>query len=1158
MQSYPGELFASLGQARIDTIKDDAKMIAMPVAEFDREVQRQHEQRLAAEGWGLLTLASFLVPVVGVALLAASAWELLGEAYHGIDAWREGEMHEALDHLMNVATELAVLGAVVAGGSVIQRVWRRSSLVDNLVPARLEDGSTKLWLEDLVPFRCDPPPSSAVCDRAGVYRLGDQAWIEMNGVYYPVARRRADGRWHLQQRGGLGPALEHNGAGAWRLGSEQPAQWADAHDLFRRLGGAFRQLDDEQIDWVLMLHGLGADDLRALHVSGQAPQAGLEDTVERLRLDVRIRDMVSRLRSGQQVDDASVRLQAELLPGAAGLSDQDLAELAWRQRRRLLQRLYANRQADESPGVAVLRRVFPGLHQRAAQALVGAASVVDRQRLLGSGRVPLALAEAARACVLRIRAVRVYEAFYLDTPQNADLARVAMGLLKYLPGSAEGVRWRLFEGYGDGPLLVSVEEGEVTFDLVHMNGRFLLLDDRGQAQGEAGELFEAMSAAYDDRRRDAMHIGEPFAHNLRVLLGRIAVRRREGVEQILHDSRLRGWLQAPQRQADGQVGYPLSGRGAGRFPLQCMLASLRPRSLVNLVRALYPEFTDEHVHRWLGNVHLAGRNPHRELARLGNELEDLEHCLTLWGEEPVNASEQNSRDIISHALTCCWRRMGLAEAYPDALSNHFRLTIHSARPGTLPELSESVSFAHVTELLVFDMQLREVPPSFLRAFPRLQVLDLGGNRLTRVPPQLRQLEHLHELILVHNRIVLDGPQAVTLSRCVNLVHLNLSHNPLGRTFSLARLDQLTRLDMRNTGLAQLPDALLDRPNLVHADLRDNHIAQFPPELNLAPMRVRRRVRLAGNPCMDHAPLSPPGSLLSRSEDEVEAELQRQVQPRQRWSDALGPGDRGTLSRYWQLLGDRPGSARLFRVLRQLLQSEGFRHNPRAMAYRVLGLLREMIDSEELCQQLFTVANDEWGCQDGASWCFDNLEVKVLVWRALANAEGQAEQALLYLGRQLWRLEEVDRIATADLVSRGLVYEGSEVGLAYRIGLRGPLDLPIHTDDMSFPAIAGVDGPALDRARERVNAREVAQVIANSLVDRDFWQAHLELTRGERFLAVDAPFQERLAAVLDDASINQGEQLRQAEVIRVEQREARHALMLALTLDALETAPADAS
>ncbi|MBF4211613.1 hypothetical protein EI533_28505, partial [Pseudomonas donghuensis] len=102
----------------IRQIKEDAALIAVPVARLDREVQRVHDQRLAAEGWALLNLASFFVPGLGLALLAVTAWELLGEVYHGFEAWHEGDRQEALDHLAHVATDLAVLATTAVGVGV--------------------------------------------------------------------------------------------------------------------------------------------------------------------------------------------------------------------------------------------------------------------------------------------------------------------------------------------------------------------------------------------------------------------------------------------------------------------------------------------------------------------------------------------------------------------------------------------------------------------------------------------------------------------------------------------------------------------------------------------------------------------------------------------------------------------------------------------------------------------------------------------------------------------------------------------------------------------------------------------------------------------------------------------------------------------------------
>lgn len=175
--------------------------------------------------------------------------------------------------------------------------------------------------------------------------------------------------------------------------------------------GHFRELDDERIDLVLSFHGLKADDLRGCTcmVARRLPGCW---TARSVPTDLRIRDMVERLRSGKQVEDAFALQGAQRLPGAGGLPDQALAEVAWKARRELLQDLYEHMPNGENLASTMLRRVFPSLHWRAAQGLVDAATTTDRQRLLDSGRVPLQLAESSRAYVQNMRVTRVYEALH--------------------------------------------------------------------------------------------------------------------------------------------------------------------------------------------------------------------------------------------------------------------------------------------------------------------------------------------------------------------------------------------------------------------------------------------------------------------------------------------------------------------------------------------------------------------------------------------------------------------------------------------------------------------------------------------------------------------------------------------------------------------------
>lgn len=1153
MRSWSAPLFDSLAKARIEQIKDDAAMIAVPVAAVDREVQREHDRRLAAEGWALLSLAGFFVPVIGVALLAVTAWEMLGEVYHGIEAWHDGDTSEALDHLLNVATDLAVIAATAAGVSVARRLWSRSQVVDALVPVNLEGGASKLWNQDLTAFRSEAPAPGATRDTQGVQRLGDQTWIEMDGHHYPVVQRATDGQWQLRERNGYAPLLCHNNAGAWRLWSEQPAEWEDTYRMFRRLGGRFGELDDEQIDQALSIHGLDANHLRALHVHTQAPGAELQDSVMRIRLDQRIRNVIRCLRGGAPVDDTTVLQHAQHLPGAAGLSDQDLAELIWAQRRPLFERLYESMQDTDEPGVGLLRRVFPRLHGRAASEVLSAASVADQQRLLDTSRVPLRVAEAARISTLQIRSARAYEAFVIDTPQNADLARVALRMLTHLQGASSGVRWRLFEGAVEGPQLLVTEQGSQVFDLVHLQGTFQLLDAQGSALGNPGELFEVMAAAYDDQQRTAMGIGEPFAHNLRVLLGRQALQRREEVAALWGDAARSSWFRPPQRLADGRIGYLLSGRGLARSTRRG-----RPRALLAMVRSLYPTFSDTQVIAWINDVEGSGLQVEPEVTRLFQELETLRNHLHAWEQLGTTASVQEQRRYCTNALVNCWQRRASVGANLNEQAINYRFTLYGAPTGTLPDLPEQVSFAHVFELALLGMDLQILPDGFLRVFGNLRILELSGNQLVRLPRALTQLEHLRELDLFNNQIVLDTEQATTLARCESLEYINLSFNPLGRSFSLRGLNRLRRLHLRTTGIRELPPALLDRPGLLLADLRENRITWLPESFYQSAPWIRRIVLLADNPLTGSQAQRLQASLLSAGANPfADNPLQPLISSRQRWLDAAQSITRDELSVAWEDLEREPGTGDFFAMLGRLLTTADFQQNGQALANRVFAMIRAINEHASLREELLNQVTQNLTCQDSVALCFSNLELRMLVWRAQFMADNQ-QDALIHLGRQLWRLDEVDRIALEDIQARraaGSNPDEIEVGLAYRLALRDALDLPAQPGDMLFREVAGLDSRVIARAQAQVEAAETPEQLARSLVAREYWQDHLLQTERTRFATLDAPFHERLAALMDAETVPDGERVAQMNRIRDERQEAQRTLMLALTLELLRQSPA---
>ncbi|QXH54824.1 NEL-type E3 ubiquitin ligase domain-containing protein [Pseudomonas maumuensis] len=1143
MLTLPTPLFDALAQWRMYQFKDDATLLATPTALLDRQVQEAHERRLAVEGWSLLVLAGLFVPAIGLTLLAVTAWELLGEVFQAFEAWREGDMRQALEHVGHVAIDLATMAVTAAAITAVRRAWTRSPLVDRLLQANLEDGSQRLWDGDLAAFR-GAPPAGVLADDQGIWRQGGQAWIEMDGHHYPVMRRVVDDHWQLVPRQGHGPLLLNNGAGAWRLWYEQPARWRDAGYLFRRLGGPMAALTDAQAEQVMRIHDLDSAHLRALHVRNCPPGAGMVDTTVRVVLDLRVRALVQRLRGGERIDDALALTQARGLEGARGLSGEALAERVWSRRRQLLEQLYEAQSPTDSPDVVALRRVFPTLHRRAAAALLERASAVERERLLQSGRVPLSLAEAARDMSMQVRVARVLEALHLDMPEDRDLARVVTGLLRQLPGSAAGVRWRILEGSDQPAPALACASGEHAYTLEHDHGCFRLLNADGEQIGDSGSLFEVLANAYDENQRASLQLGEPFAGNLRARIGQLALERRADVRRLLGDPGRTGWFRLPDRLPDGRIGYPLSGRGQ---------SSPGPEPYRRRLRYLFPTFTDGQVDAWIAAARRTGSGLERRLRSAEQEFAALNRRLRDWVQEGASAQERSNRRRVRRALRSCWQHILAEGEHGEDLSAVYHWDLVGARTNTFPELPAQVRFSHVNSLSLSGMQLENLPESFLQAFPNLRFIDLPGNRLTRVPQALLQMRRLQSLNLEGNQIVLDAAQSTILASCSALVRLNLSRNPLGRVFSVSGLPHLRALYLAGTGIDCLPYMVMENASIRTLDLRDNRFTSLPEHFYASRLWTEGEVQLRGNPLttaetnrLHQALLASLPSGVARSRTAV----------RLRWMDTIGLEARAQLSACWETLQAKPGCEAFFDLLEGLLQTHDcqFHDSARNLALRVLALMKAMGESDALRQEIFANSS-QLTCQDSVALRFSDLEVRLLLARAQETAQqGDQERALLRLGRRLWRLEAVDDIALADIQARradGGNPDQIEVALAYRVALRGDLDLPMETHGMLFREVSGVDRQRIERARAQVLEAETGERLAASLVDREFWRTHLRNAHAQRFTALDAPFHERLERVFTDTLAQDQASLEATQLIQAERDAAERLLMLELTREALE-------
>ena len=326
---------------------------------------------------------------------------------------------------------------------------------------------------------------------------------------------------------------------------------------------------------------------------------------------------------------------------------------------------------------------------------------------------------------------------------------------------------------------------------------------------------------------------------------------RAAAASAIGQRRVPNWWRPPVRMPDGRLGYALSGRPAG------LPATINRR--LRRLRRLYPQLDDaqlELIQNELGDM------LDRNIALRATEYENLRNSLQQWVDEPATvlneAGEQVAvdpglRTRAMHILLAAWRR-----ETPTTQSIHGRgeghvLDLGDLPVGSLPTLN--ADFSHVY-LLTFDgSQLEELPAGWLRRFPYLEELELQGNRLTRIPGDIRTLTHLDCLVLDNNRLIADPDLFEPLSGPNNLVALVLRGNPMQMPTqamaALGNLSSLRTLSVDNVAVGQVPELLthLQRlPNLESLWLRDNGLVMTPGAMHsLASIRGLEHLDLSNNP-----------------------------------------------------------------------------------------------------------------------------------------------------------------------------------------------------------------------------------------------------------------------------------------------------------------------
>ena len=141
-----------------------------------------------------------------------------------------------------------------------------------------------------------------------------------------------------------------------------------------------------------------------------------------------------------------------------------------------------------------------------------------------------------------------------------------------------------------------------------------------------------------------------------------------------------------------------------------------------------------------------------------------------------------------------------------------------------PEIGE---LANLTELNLSVNQLTALPPEITK-LTNMTEFDLGDNQLTTLPPEIIELTRLTTLDLWDNQLITLTPE---IGELTSLTTLSLSYNQLtALPAEIGELTSLTTLSLRGNQLTALPLEIGELTSLTTLDLRSNQLTTLPLEI----------------------------------------------------------------------------------------------------------------------------------------------------------------------------------------------------------------------------------------------------------------------------------------------------------------------------------------
>ena len=276
---YQPDLWQKLLEVMIKKSFADGRSLAISTEDADAVYLARRTSHYLNLFSVALNTVSFVVPELGLVMLAVMAVQLLHETIEGIVDWSEGDVHSAWAHFSDVIENLAI----AAAGAVLVHIGV-NPVIEKLKSITLFGGKTRLWKPELAPYeRARGLAASSRPNDAGLHVVGEQEVLAHEGKHYELKADPVTGEYRTQhptRSDAYQPLFRHNGEGVWVHEAEQPLTWSD-ETLRQRLGTVVDGWSDAEFRQALRISDVSFDDLRRMYVENEPIPAALSDTLRR-------------------------------------------------------------------------------------------------------------------------------------------------------------------------------------------------------------------------------------------------------------------------------------------------------------------------------------------------------------------------------------------------------------------------------------------------------------------------------------------------------------------------------------------------------------------------------------------------------------------------------------------------------------------------------------------------------------------------------------------------------------------------------------------------------------------------------------------------------------------------------------------------------------